>query len=736
MLGTMVTRLTLAQDETSAAAERSAARIGDSTSQITRQMETLDEQTQNALASIRSASSGLGEEALTIGQHTKQAEEQIRDMLKATGNLHGEAKEIRESMREETDKMIDQVRTVVAQLDATVGQMKQQSGSVAGVMDKSALDFSTIAKTTSETLQKQAETLASLSTQAHENIGLVNDKIAESVKLIVDASDMTEKHGLRLAETAENSTTQLVTLISTMTESDRETRAIVEKATARLTDTRTTLEKELLVIAELSQKAVEQVMGAGSALAIQSDALRANLSSSESALTGAADLVRQETLQLPNLLGRSAKEIEAAAKAFKADTGDIADAMVKSADRCISTAGAARDTMMDEAKHLSGVVETADTTLRLFNEALKLQVESIKAGTAALSDEQKELVENASATITQLTAASERLDKLRDDTQTTASKLAREFEVIEARAGATTQRLASAGDNLSKQVEMLVTMTEKAEGQMTGASQNFREQLERVRGGVQTQIDDINRGLMQITAQLDRTGTSLRAAMAGTVVDVEKIAVRFDHTSKETANQLTDRTARMRVATEEVAKLLGGFGDQIDTLLSRLGNASEGIKRYEGDLVGHMQQAFSHLGGVAERLNSTRVLADNVSEAAVSKLGEVAVQVEKQMRALAEGGQTVTGIIQSVSQAYADQVGRVNNSVVSSQDQITSMTKAIDEMQQRTDRMRVTLKLQGDDLLGSLENIMHQLSGAGDAMSDAVDGSLQQKAINSLKKIS
>lgn len=137
---------------------------------------------------------------------------------------------------------------------------------------------------------------------------------------------------------------------------------------------------------------------------------------------------------------------------------------------------------------------------------------------------------------------------------------------------------------MGKQVSQLVAMTEKAEGQMIGASQGFREQLERVRGGVQTQIDDINRGLMQITAQLDRTGTSLRTAVAGTVVDVEKIASRFDQTSKETANQLTDRTARLRVATEEVAKLLGGFGDQIDTLLGRLGTAGRAIKRHKGDL--------------------------------------------------------------------------------------------------------------------------------------------------------
>ncbi|MGE4350739.1 MAG: hypothetical protein AB7E52_00960 [Bdellovibrionales bacterium] len=736
MLGSMVTRLTLAQDETAAAAERSAARISDSTGQITRQMETLDTQTQSALAAVRAVSSGLSDEAVTIGEHTQKAEAQVRDMLQSTSGMHEQAKNLRESINGESDKMLDQIRTVMTQLDATVSQMKSQSGNIMNMMDKSALDFSSISNNASETLQKQAENLGAIAGQSESNISGVNEKIREGIKLISDASDMSETHGRRLMETAEKATTQLVSLISTMTESDRESRVIVEKATTRLTETRTTLEKELQTIADLSARAVEQVMGAGSALAIQSDALRANLASSESALVQAADTVREETVQLPNLLGRSTKEIENASKMFKTQTGEISDSMLKTTDRCIATTGAIRDTLMDEARHLSSVAETANNTLTQFNDALKAQLEAIKTGTTTLSAEQKELVEKASQTITQLSAASDRLGQLRGDTQQTSSKLAHEFEVIEARATATTQRLSAAGDNLSKQVAALVAMTEKADSQMQGASQSFRDQVERVRSGVQTQIDDINRGLMQITAQLDRTGASLRTAMAGTVVDVEKIATRFDQTSKETANQLTDRTARMRVATEEVAKLLGGFGDQIDALLNRLGSAGEGIKRHESDLVGHMQQAFSHLGAVAERLNSTRVLTENVSEAAVTKLSEVAQQVDKQMRHMAEGGQTVTGIIQNVSQTYADQVSRVNGSVVESQEQIVAMNKSIEEMQQRTDRMRVTLKLQGDDLMGSLEEILRQLSGAGDAMSTAVDGSLQRKAIDSLKKIS
>lgn len=736
MLGSMITRLTLAQDETAAAAERTAARLSDSTGQIIRQMESLDGQTQNALASVRAASSGLGDESVTLSRHTQHAEQQIRDMLATTSGMNNEARKIREDMKSEADQVIEQLRTVMTQMDTTIMQLKQQGSAVGNVLDQSALDLSSMAKNASDMLQKQAENLSGIAAQAEKDMGAVGEQIRENSKLIADASTLTQEHGLNLTETAEKATSKLVDLIAKMAESDRETRAMLEMATGTLATTRTKLESELQTIADLSQKAVEQVMGAGSTLAIQSDALRANLASSESALAQAANLVREETAQIPNLLGRTTKQIEDAAKTFKGQTAEISDAMLKTTDRCIVATGAIRDTMMDEARHLSSVAETAQGTLGQFNEAMVAQVAAIKSSTGNLTEEQKTLVEKASQTITQLSAASDRLGQLRSETVQTTAKLAREFEAIETRAAATTQKLSASGDNLTKQVAMLVAMTEKAEGQMLGASQNFREQLERVRGGVQTQIEDINRGLMQITAQLDRTGTSLRAAMAGTIVEAEKMAGRFDQTSKDMSTQLTDRTARMRVATEEVSKLLGGFGDQIEVLLDRLGLAGDTVKRQETDFVSHLQQAFVHLGSVTERLDSARVLASNVSDAAVSKLAEVGESIDKQMRGVAEGGQKVAGIVQSVAQTYADQAQKVNGTVLDAQQQIIGMTKSIEEMQARTDRMRVTLKLQGDDLMTSLESILDKLNGAGDAMSDAVDGSMQQKAINSLKKFS
>ncbi len=735
-LNALLNRLALAQDETSAVAERNAARLTDNTQQITKQMVALESVAQNTLANVRAAGAGFVDEAGTLNIQAQQTEQQVRGMLSVTAAMQDQARQLRESMQGESSRVIEQLNGVVTQLDTTSQQLKQQSGSVINSMDQSVLQFSSLAKTTNETLEKQAEILAAVAEQAEARVASAGDKIRIHVKTVTEAGETTEQQARQLADTAEYATTRLVTLRDTMAASDRDGRAMLDQVSARIAEVKTTLQRELEHVAEVSQLAVEQVTAAGLDLTTQSDTLRANLASSESALVQAATLVRDESVQLPVVLDRSTARIEATGKTFKEQAGVIDYAILGTADRFINVTGAVRDSMMDEARNLEKVAETSDQTLRAFNKALAEQIDAIQLGGKKMSAEQTELVEKSAHSIAQLSASAERLAKLRDEAVQTTEKLAREFDVIDARTGATTQRLAQASEGVNKQITLLTETTERAEGQMLSASQSFREQLERIRTGVQMQIDDINRGLMQITAQLERTGTTLRSATAGTVADVEKIATRFDQTSKDTANQLSDRTARMRVATEEVAKLLSGFGDQIDVLLDRLSMAGDGIKRHESDLIGQLQTALGHLGSVAERLESNRVLTADVSDEAVARLSEVAHSVEKQMRGLTDGSKTVTEIVRGVGQMYADQTHSMNHAVVDAQTQVLQMNKSIEEMQQRTDRMRVALKLQGEDLLNSLEQILRQLSATGDVMGDTVDHVLQRQAEDSLKRIS
>jgi len=63
--------------------------------------------------------------------------------------------------------------------------------------------------------------------------------------------------------------------------------------------------------------------------------------------------------------------------------------------------------------------------------------------------------------------------------------------------------------------------------------------------------------------------------------------------------------------------------------------------------------------------------------------------------------------------------------------QVMTMNKAIDDMQQRTDRMRVSLKLQGEDLMNSLSQILKQLNETGESL----DQVSQNPAVIGTKRI-
>ncbi|MDD5585470.1 MAG: hypothetical protein PHY92_00745 [Alphaproteobacteria bacterium] len=734
-MGGLINRLSLAQDEIASTAERNTNRLSESAQQIARQIEVIDAQAQNTLASVRAAGAGFADEAGSLNVHAQQTEQQTRGLLSVTAGMEEQARQLRESMQNESARVIEHLTSVISQLDVTSQQLRQQSGNMVNSLDQSVLQITTLANTTDEALKKHAISVTDIAEKAEGRVLEAGEKIRTHFKVVADAGEQADQQAKQLADTAEHANSRLAALRKTMADSDQDGRNILVQASTRIDDIKATLQRELQQVAEISQLAVQQVTAAGQVLITHSDSLRANLSSSESALTQAADLVREETVQIPAVLDRSTAHIDATRKTFEAQADEVNKTMVQTTDRFISVTGAARDTMMEEMRNLGTVANTADETLRQFNQALVEQLEAIKKGSTELSTEQSVLVDKTAQTIAQLTSASDRLAQVRTSALQTTEKLAREFESIETMATSTTQRLAQAGEGLGKQVTQLAQVAERAEGQMTGASQGLREQLERIRSGVQMQIDDINRGLMQITAQLERTGNTLRSATAGAVSDVEKITTRLDQTSKDTSHQLTDRTARMRVATEEVAKLLGGFGDQMDVLLNRLSTAGDGIKRQESDLIGRLQSALSHLGSITEKLETNRMLTADVADEAVSRLSGVSAAVEKQLHELKQGSDNVSGIIKGMGQLYGDQTQGMNRNLADTQSQILSMNKSVEEMQQRTDRMRVALKLQGDDLMNTLEQILHQLSTTGDIFGDVIQ-TAEQKAAEGGQKLS
>ncbi|MER2520984.1 MAG: hypothetical protein ABTQ34_09955 [Bdellovibrionales bacterium] len=735
VLNGLLSRLTLAQDETASVTERTVSRLNDGAQQVTRQIETISQQAQTTLASVQTAAAGFASESGSLTSHAQQAEQSMRNVLSSTASLQEQSRHLRETLQGESSQVIEQISGILRHLDTANTQLKTQSGDALQSLDDTATRFTSIAAKGVEAMQMQSQIMDDVADRSEARMSAVDNLVRHQIQTIKEACEETEQQSRRLSDSTEFATGRLTTLRGTMADSDKEGQIVIESAAQRIAQIKTALQDELKRLSEVSFESVQQVASAAQSVATQNEALRANMSMSESALNHAAMLVREEADQLPTTLDRGATKIEEAARALKAHAAEIEGTLVGTADRFISVTTTAREGMVDEMRHISAVAGEADQVVRQFNKSLAEQTATMQQGAELLTTSQHGIIEKAKESVTQLSAAGEQISRLRADAAQSAERLSHDFEMMDQRANASSQRLAQAGDVVVKHIDALSQASQRAEAQMLGSSGQFREQFERIRTGLQGQIDDINRGLMQITAQLERTSNSLRSTTSGTLSDIEHISQRFDQTNKDASTQLTDKTVRMRSSTEEVAKLLSGFGDQLDVLLDRLALAGDGIRRNEGDLVGQLQTALTHLDGVASKLEESRNLTTNVSAHAVSRLSEVMTEIHRDLQSLTTSSQTAAGVMRGLGQIYTDQTQTLDTNVTGAHTQVEAMNKSIDEMQQRTDRMRVSLKMQSEELMGSLQLILQQLAETGDMMGSTVDNVLQERAAAELHKI-
>jgi hypothetical protein len=731
----MLNRMALAQDETASVAERTAARLSEGAVQITTQLDAIGTQATQTLASVQASVTGFAEQASALSMQGQQAEQQMRGALSVTAGMQEQARHLREAMQVETARVVEHLSSVIAQLDATNRQLKTESTAATHMLGQTTEQFAAATKSGADMIRSQAELLAQTSEQSDARMTNAGEKMRSHLRLIGEVGDQAQAQAQQLANSAEHATTRLVALRETLTTTDREGSDIIATTSQRIDDVRSALQAELLRLSEMSLQSVTDVNTATQSLAVQSDTLRANLAASESALSEAAALVREESSHLPGTLNRSVAEIESTTHLLKGYAAEADQSLIGTADRFISVTAAARGNMIDEMQRVSNVADDADKVLRHFNQMLAEQVAAMQQSTSMLSSEQKDLVEKAGLSVGALAQASDRLTTLRGEASVTAERLAHDFELLDQRATATSGRLVQASEGVARQMEAINDAATRAEMQLTGANDTFREQLERIRGGLQGQIDDINRGLMQITAQLERTGASLRSTTVGAVADVERIGQRFEQTSGNASEQVAERTRQMQKATEEVAKLLAGFDTQMDGMLSRMASAGEGIRGQQGPVVDQLQSMLGHLGAVAEKLETAREMSGNVSQHAIERLDDVVNAVQAHMNNMTAGAQTAAGIMRGIGQIYGDQTQNLSKGVGEAHTQVQTMNKSIGEMQERTDRMRASLKMQGDELMSSLRQILSQLETTGDGLSEAVDRTLQQQAADELKKM-
>ncbi|MDD3030206.1 MAG: hypothetical protein PHS57_08035 [Alphaproteobacteria bacterium] len=729
----LLTRFGKAQEETADLAEKTAARLNEEAQSITSNIDKIGAQASTTLASVQSSVGGFAEQVSAIKAQSEMAEQRVVQMLDTTADLQEKARMIDGSMQTETEHIVSLMSDVIAKLDVAGEQLKARSAETAETLDRTAARTSSVAELGADLLQTQAQTINTAIDAAEERIVKASETVSGHLIKVNEASGQVEAKTRQLADASEFAAKRLDTLRAAVVETDKVGRDTAIETYGRIEELKTALQDQMQRLIETSKETSTHVLDAVKGLETQSDVLKANLASSEAALMEASSLVRDEANQLPSVLQRSVTAVEQATTTLKDQSSDTDRALISLADRFISVTSGARTNIADEMTRVSKMADEAGKILTGFNQLLGEQVGSMQQSAAMLSGEQKDLVEKASSGVDALSEASQRLSVLRSEAISTAERLVHDFDTLDQRAATTGGRLAQAGEGIAKQVESITQATEYAEGCISGVGNALREHLESIRGGLQTQIDEINHGLIQITAQLERTGTNLRSVTVGAVADVERVGKRFEETGSTASVQMNAETEKMRKVTEEVAGILTGFGEKFDQMIDHMAQAGADMKLQEGDAIGHIQRMLGHLGSIAERLESARTMSGNVSRQAIERLDEVVTVVQAQMSKLTSGAQTAAGIMRGIGQIYTDQTTTLTKGIGEAHNQVLDMNKSIDTMQQRTDRMRSALKLQGEDLMKSLHQILTQLEMTGDGLTDAVGSVLQKQGVSGKK---
>ncbi len=693
----------------------------------------LADQAVQTLREVEKATETLFTQTGALAHQGRDVEQQMKSLLVVGATTGDQLGHLREAMEVESLRVVETLSLVIAGLDDAANKIRTESAAASGLFDQTAGRFETLATSGVSALRAQSEILAQTSDIAEAKMARAEDRLKGQTRLVGEVGEQTGALASRLAEGAEFATTRLVTLRDTLGQSDHIGPDLVAGVCTQMDALKGVLKDALAHFAEASQDSLGQVSSAAQLLSVQSDVLRANLSSSETALSGAASLLQDETTRLPALLAQSVEAIDTATRTLKINAEGTDQTLAKTAQSFERITATARDKMANEMRRLGTLAEEADKILGHFSQTLGDQVAAFQNGATTLSGEQRGLAERAAESVALLTVAGEKLGTLRTETVDTAARLAQEFDLIDQRASASSERLIQAGESLAAQTAAIGMASVQAEKQMLGVGQTLRDQLERIRAGLQGQIDDIAHGLMQITTELDQSSQRLTAS-AREAVDLAGQAGQglLDSGGAATA-EINARVTQMRTAIDSLDGYLENFGKRLNGTLDQMAIAGEGIRQQEGDTITRVQGVLAHLGDVAAQINETRTLSDGASDHAIQRLNDVVEAVRSHMTSLTAGAQTAAGVVRGVGQLYAEQTQSVTKGVGEAHKQVLGMNESLGEMQQRADRMRVALKLQSDELMGSLRQILLQLEETGDGISETVDTVLHQRAAEALQ---
>jgi len=700
---------------------------------VTTALADMSAQASVTLSSVQSAAEGFVREAEVIKTQSVITEQQIQGMSQVAEQLHYKTQNINSGIRDEAAAVNNMIAEISARLSVAQSSVKDHSLEVSRVLNETTDKIAMVAVEGASTITVQTQAMNNAVMGVNSSISNLGDKVSSQVEAVMNVNDRVEDRVNKFTAITQEAVDKLSSLKTVIESVDSAGGTAAMNAEARIGGVNSSMQQHVDNLNSVSSSVVDKLSSVTEKLANETEVLRSKVTASEQSLSNIVSSVSTDIAQIPAVIDGAVSKISAAQDSLKQQSAAVSSAVAETADKFSASSEKITSDMSSGAKNVTNVTAEATKTLDGFNQILVEQVASMRQNAALLSGEQKDLVEKTSSGVTVLCEASKRLFDLRSEASSMAEKLSSDLDVLDKKANVTGDSIAKIGDSIIQQMASIGEVGIMAQTRLKETESALYEQSSAISARMKTQIDEVNTFLATAVKQMESASTNIRTSATEAVSGIEKASQRFGVVESSTTAQMTSGANKMSKEVLEVVNVLEGFGKRFELMVDSISNSSRQVVSHESGVIERLQQMLSHLSVVAEKLEATKSISGEAAQAAIDRLNEVVIVVQDQMIKLTTSSQSAVDALQGVGEICSKQTDRLSRGVSSARDQVVDMAKNFDDIQKRSDHIRMALKVQGEELMNSLGGIMSSLEATGDGASIVIDRNLQQQAGSGLK---
>ena len=604
--------------------ERVTTRITDSTQQIGRQIENMEQQAKSTIAAVQVVNSSFAEETTSLTTHAREAEQQVRSVQATTANMVEQARQARESLQGENDRAAELLSGLVSRLVQSGGQVRD------------------ISNTTEASL-------VSLHTGLMQQTG----EISTSMQSIIERQKVLSS---ALFEQREVMTALLNRLASAQEESAGNT----ERTVVRFADSTQSIARSIETLNAGVKSALESIEEANSTFAQEANVMNMHAREAEQQARSVASTTSALSEQTRQVRETMQSEGERASVIFADLIGKLTQSGTYVRDVASSTETAMTN-LNTGINHQSSEISTA----------MQQIVERQKVLTAALSEQREimsSLLNRVAVAQDETASATERtVVRLSDGAQ----QIVKQLEAIGVQAQGTLTNVQAAGRGIADEAGNLTMQAQQAEQHVRGVvsvMNSLQEQTQKTRDALHNETARVIGDISNVTSQIDLSTMQLKEQSSQAVHAMDQSALQFASLSKISAEAIQTQLGSLNSAAANVTDTLKmvvksgsdamqqqatqissvaeSAADKIKTAIASGVDAiqqQEGIIAIAADNVADKLKAVVASGADAMQQQASHInAASDVAKDKIKLIVDLGAQAEQQARQLADVAEYAT----------------------------------------------------------------------------------------------